>query len=403
MVAIAGLRGTGDWGTDERPKNFRESILWLDPNGEAPLTALMSRMSTESVDDAEFSWFEETQGHVRLTVNGALADSATTVVVDAGALDLVAGDVLLVETDNSGQGELIEVSANPSTDTSFDVTREVAGSTAVAGATSIPDGANLTKIGNVHAEGSGAPKATTRNPTKLTNYAQIFKTIYDISGTALETRLRTGDPLMNDKKRKMFDHARDQELSYLFGRAYEDTSGSEIKWYTGGLNSFINTNRTLFTSGGTAFSQDNLIDALSVVFDYNGEGAGNERLAFCGNGALTAINKLINSATNSRINFDGVVRQWGMELHRLLLPQGRVFLRTHPLFNVHGRFTNSIFVINPRGIIYRPMKNRDTKFKDNIQGNDEDRKKGQWLTQAGIEVHHERTMAYLGGVSMDNA
>ena len=27
MFPVAGLRGTGDWGTDERPKNFRESIL----------------------------------------------------------------------------------------------------------------------------------------------------------------------------------------------------------------------------------------------------------------------------------------------------------------------------------------------------------------------------------------
>lgn len=28
LGALAGLRGTGDWGTDERPKNFREYILW---------------------------------------------------------------------------------------------------------------------------------------------------------------------------------------------------------------------------------------------------------------------------------------------------------------------------------------------------------------------------------------
>lgn len=27
-MAVAGLRGTGDWATDERPKNFREMILW---------------------------------------------------------------------------------------------------------------------------------------------------------------------------------------------------------------------------------------------------------------------------------------------------------------------------------------------------------------------------------------
>jgi hypothetical protein len=42
-MAIAGLRGTGDWGTDERPKNFREMILWLNPNGTAPIFALSSR------------------------------------------------------------------------------------------------------------------------------------------------------------------------------------------------------------------------------------------------------------------------------------------------------------------------------------------------------------------------
>jgi hypothetical protein len=55
---IAGLRGsgTGDYAADERPKNFREMILWRDPNGGTPLTALMSKMKTEAVDDPEFSW-----------------------------------------------------------------------------------------------------------------------------------------------------------------------------------------------------------------------------------------------------------------------------------------------------------------------------------------------------------
>lgn len=55
---IAGLRGTstGDYASDERPKSFREMILWRDPNGATPLTALMSRMKTEAVDDPEFSW-----------------------------------------------------------------------------------------------------------------------------------------------------------------------------------------------------------------------------------------------------------------------------------------------------------------------------------------------------------
>lgn len=396
MVAVAGLRGTGDWATDERPKNFRETILWLNPNGEAPFTALMSRMSSESTDDPEFNWWEETQGHVRVQANGALNDSETTLTVDDGALSLVSGDLLLVDSD-AGTGEIVEVTADPSSDTSLTIARGAAGTTAAA----VSDDAFLTHIGSAHEEGSGAPKSTTRNPTKLNNYCQIFKTTYSITNTAKKTRTRTGDPKANDKKRKMFDHSRQLEMAWLFGQPHEDTSGSKPKRYTGGLQNFITTNRTLFTSGGTAFTEDNVIDAISPVFDYNGEGAGDERLAFCGNGALTALNKLAKDSSSTRINYDGVIKQWGMNLHQWTLPQGRIMLRTHPLLNIHGTFSNSMFVINPRGIKYRYL--RDTRFKDNVQNNDDDFEKGQWLTEAGLEVHHERTMAYLGGVDVANS
>lgn len=396
MPAVAGLRGTGDWATDERPKNFRETILWLNPNGEAPFTALMSRMSSESTDDPEFNWWEETQGHVRVQANGALNDSETTLTVDDGALSLVSGDLLLVDSD-AGTGEIVEVTADPSSDTSLTIARGAAGTTAAA----VSDDAFLTHIGSAHEEGSSSPKSTTRNPTKLNNYCQIFKTTYSITNTAKKTRTRTGDPKANDKKRKMFDHSRQLEMAWLFGQPHEDTTGSKPKRYTGGLQNFITTNRTLFTSGGTAFTEDNVIDAISPVFDYNGEGAGDERLAFCGNGALTALNKLAKDSSSTRINYDGVIKQWGMNLHQWTLPQGRIMLRTHPLLNIHGTFSNSMFVINPRGIKYRYL--RDTRFKDDIQQNDEDFEKGQWLTEAGLEVHHERTMAYLGGVDVANS
>lgn len=56
MAAVAGLRGTGDWGADERPKNFREMILWRNANGDTPILALMAKVGKESTDDPEFSW-----------------------------------------------------------------------------------------------------------------------------------------------------------------------------------------------------------------------------------------------------------------------------------------------------------------------------------------------------------
>jgi len=89
-----------------------------------------------------------------------------------------------------------------------------------------------------------------------------------------------------------------------------------------------------------------------------------------------------------------VVKLYGMSLQRWITPQGVFFLKSHPLMNNHARYTNSAFVIDPSALKYRHF--RDTAFKDNIQANDSDTQKGQWLTEAGLEVNHEGTMAYLG-------
>ena len=46
------------------------------------------------------------------------------------------------------------------------------------------------------------------------------------------------------------------------------------------------------------------------------------------------------------------------------------------------------------------MKARDTKFMDNIQAKDEDVRKGQWMTEGGLEVQGGGlTSAYLGNIS----
>jgi hypothetical protein len=54
MGAFLGMRGTGSWATDQRPKSYRELILMLYPNGTAPLTAIMSKLKSEVVTDPEF-------------------------------------------------------------------------------------------------------------------------------------------------------------------------------------------------------------------------------------------------------------------------------------------------------------------------------------------------------------
>ena len=389
MAGIAGLRGTDDWGTDERPKNFREMILWRNPNGSAPLTALMARMKSESVNDPEFSWWEEELNPIRVQGDATGASATSTALgLVAGGLDLVPGDILLVEKTETAtyNNELVEVTT-VTDDTNIVIERGAAGTTGAATGVS----PWLTKVGNVYEEGSTSPNTATRNPTKYTNYCQIFKTAYQISETAKLTYARTGDALKNDKKRKMFDHSVAMEFAWMFGVSNEDTSGTEPKRFTGGLRQFITTNAKVYTTTPT---EDVFLDDTYKVFDYNAGSAGDERIIIAGNGFLNSLNKLARTSSSTRINFDGSLKAYGMNLQRWILPQGTLYVRTHPLMNVHAKYTNSAFILDPSALIYRYM--RDTKMQDNIQANDADLQKGQWLTEAGLEIRHEKTMAYLG-------
>ncbi len=393
-MAFAGLRGTGDWGVDERPKNFREMILWRNPNGSAPLTALMAKMKTEKTDDPEFAWWEEELNAVRVVDNGGHTIADVTIEIDSGGLSLVVGDLLLVSKTEIAayDNEIVEVTAVTS-DTAIGIARGAAGSTAAA----IADNDALTKIGNTYAEGTVSPTVTAENPVKQLNFCQIFKTAYELTGTVEVTRARTGDPLKNDKKRRMFSHSVSLEMAWLWGKAFEDVGANgKPRRFSGGLREFITTNAKVYTA---AADEDDVLDDLYRVFDYDAGSAGNERIVFAGNAALNSLNKIARNSGSTRINFDGTVKAYGMELQRWILPQGTLFVRTHPLMNTHSivggvGYERSMFIIDPSAIVYRPL--RDTKPMDNIQANDQDTRKGQWMTEAGIEVRHEKTMAYLG-------
>jgi hypothetical protein len=427
MAAVAGLRGTGNFGTDERPKNFREMIQWLNPNGSSPIFGLTSRVKKRVVDDPEYTWWDEPNDLVRLVVNGAISDTAaTTITVDSSdpsdttldanwglATHLKPGDHLLVEpsTDNATfSAEVLEVTAVISS-TQIQVRRGAQGTTPAT----ISDNANLLLISSAYAEGTASPEAVSRNPIKYSNYVQIFKDSYEQTGTVDATKFRTGDPWSNDKKRKMFDHARAIEWSILFGRKSETTgtNGKPLRTM-GGLRAQIPASRsTIFSVGATTnVSWNHVLDALYRVFDYDSP-AGDERIAFAGNVALNTLNKMVAADPNGDVQWGGVVKTYGMNLRELILPQGRILLRTHPLLNRHaayvsgtytpGIYNASLWVIDFSSLEYVTLKGRDTRTRDDVQNKDEDLRRGFIQTDCSLQVDRGGlTCAYLGGLTAAN-
>lgn len=413
MPAVAGLRGSGDFGTDERPKNFREMILWMNPNGQAPIFALTSKARKKTVDDPEYSWWNETNVLMRLQINGAHTSGVGLINVDSAdptastmdvnygtAQHLKQGDLLMVEPTVDAAAftpEVLEVTAVVS-DTQFTVKRGAAGSTPAA----ISDNAFLLLIGSAYAEGSGAPKATSRNPIKSFNYTQIFKDSYEITGTTNQTTFRTGDPWSNDKKRKMFDHARGIELAILFGQRSETTgdNGKPVRTFNGIRKQLPTSRQTVFAGAVSFTGANNFLDAVYKVFDYDSP-AGDTRIAFCGNDALNALNKVAAATTNVRINSDSTIKQYGMEFQEFKMPQGRLLLKSHPLLNIHGGiYAKSMLVLDFASITYVTLKGRDTKTQDDVQMKDEDVRRGFVQTDCSIAIDRGGlTCAYLGNIT----
>jgi hypothetical protein len=428
MGAIAGLRGTGDWGTDERPKDFRESILFYNPNGTAPIFALTGKAGKKTVTDPQFFWWSEPNTLWRGLTSGALLSTDTTVTLTptdptnttpgalwSAASHLKQGDLLLIEptVDTSTfVNEIIQVDTALS-DTQFTALRGAGGTTPAA----IPSGSGLSLIGSAFAEGTGAPRAVSRNPIKYTNFTQIFKDTYELTGTVTETFARTGDPWSNDKKRKMFDHARAIEEAILYGLPSETTGSNGKPLRTmGGLRNFIPTaapgsaitNTTVWLAAGGTVSTNtpptpatvfSLLDAIEPVFDIDTEG-GDTRIVFAGNQAIVELNKIIQTSTNLRINFSQEIKVYGLDFKELILPRGRLLIRSHPLLSRHPLYKKSAFILDFASVKYVALKGRDTRTRDDVQLKDEDVRRGFVQTEASLMVDRGGlTCAYLGNLS----
>ena len=408
MSGIAGLRGTGDWGTDERPKNFREGILRFNPNGTAPIFALSSKAGKRSVDDPEFSWWAEGNVLIRLHSSGALAATDTLVTVDSAdptattlganlgtATNLKAGDILLVEPVADTVAftqELIEVD-DVLSDTQFTARRGAGGTTAAP----IASGNWLTVIGSAYAEGTGVPRAVSRNPIKYTNKIQIFKDTYELTGTADVTTTRTNNNYSEDKKRKMFKHSADIEWSMMFGRQAETTGDNgKPKRMMDGVRAVIPAaNTTIFS---TPVTPQSFLDAVAPVFDFD-TGAGDTRMVFAGNKAIIELSKIF--ANEVIFEVTDVVKVYGMDFQQFRIPMGTLLLKSHPLLSRHGLYNKAAFVLDFDAIKYVTQKGRpDGKALDDVQTKDEDVRRGFWHSDCSMEVDYGGlTSAYLGNIS----
>lgn len=398
MAAVLGVRGSGSFSSDERPQNWREMILYLNPNGEAPLTAFLSLLKSEGTDDPAFNWWEKRLPTQRFKSSAGDLAAATTLTLTSGAKDCVNGTLLLHEV----SGELILVTSDPDSDVSLTVTRSWG---AVAAALILTD-EYFTVVGNLNEEGALPPTAKSYAPSKKSNYDEIFRTSVYLTRTGRKTSLRwdrTG-PYREAKREALSLHSVEMEKAYIFSEAIESTGPRGLPLRsTGGVISFLTTNIGDQSSGsagvnfGTAsaglgdIDEDTLDKLLEAVFRYGK----NEKLVLCGSTVTRAITTL--GKRNGFLQMTPKSETYGMKIVEYTTPYGTMYMKMHPLFNQHPVWRKNALILDTDNLVNRPID--DTMFIKNRQANGEDAAKDEYLTENGLEVHLEETHSYWQGVT----
>lgn len=398
-MPIQGLRDTSNFVADQRPKNWREAILLLYPNGKAPLTALTSLMKTESTDDPEFNWWDKKFPTQRMVINANLTAAAGSLSVVDGAKAVREGHVLLIEQTN----EIVYCNADATSDTSISVTRAFSGTSAAAiadiGAAGVNP--NVRVIGNVNEEGSLAPTGVNYDPTKRFNYCQIFRNTLEMTRTASKTRLRTGSQVKEAKRECLELHSIEMEKAFWWGKRYETTLKGKPARTTGGFLSFVDSGN-IVANAGAAVTMTVLEGWLERIFRFGST----EKMGFCGNLFLVGIQQAIRK--NSQIKIESGIKEFGMNVSKLFCPFGELTLKSHPLFNqLIGGTTNSTryygynaacAILDANEIKYRPFVDADTKYQAKLEANGMDGMQSGYLTEAGMEVHHPEAHFLITGV-----
>ena len=383
-------------------KSFSGMITRLMPNGTAPLFALTSMLKTEIALQFEHGFFTKTMLFPQLTL-GASALSTDTTLTVASTLNALPGMIMRVQS----TFENIIINAILSA-TSVSVTRGV-GTTAAA---AINSAVNLYQVGNAFEESSLRPTALAINPVRITNYTQIFRNTWAISGSVEATQMLVGESNVSENRQDCAAfHAADIEKALFFGqKSLSSRNGQPFRTMDGLINivsqlgnypsSYSATN---VTTAGATTNYTQFETALDPVFNQTTDPkVANERLLFVGGIAkrvLTAIGRL----NGTYFMVDGQTN-WGLQFTTFKTSRGTFRMIEHPLFNTNADWgamavAVDLSTFNVAYLGARKTMNREFNMDGEAVDNGIDAVGGTLTTELTTEVKNPPANAVIYGLT----
>lgn len=381
VTPFAGARGTANILSDLKEIDMSDSVLELEPDS-APLTVFTKKLSKKRTVNPAFNWLEDELAPRFDTINnvGGYTNVATSIVVTNGAYFSNQDMVYVTRT-----GELMRVTG-VATNT-LTVVRGV-GSTAAA----LLNADEILVVGSSAEEGDVSKPARSWNPVKQTNYAQIFRTPFEMTETARHTANQVNPHDWARQANKAgIEHMKSLEYSFLFGHPSEVAGVSHPRRTTGGFYHYATQNQT--DAGGT-FTDTELFTALRSGFRYGSR----TKLGL----ASRLATDVLNSFPRGKLQIQQSEKTFGVRVMTYISPHGDLNVVTHNL--LEGTvFGGHIAIIDMELLSYRFLAgengSRDTKVLPNRQANDADTRKDEYLSECGLTFGHSRAHATVIGIT----
>lgn len=391
-MSIRGIFASHSGIVGERVGDLASRVLMTGFTGTAPLLALSSGMPSENTSDTAFAWTEDSHISGNTVATATSTAVATTITVEDTNI-WVPNTVIVNQT--TGEHMLITAIAG----LVATVIRGLSGTTAAP--VSVDD--VFQSIGTAFEEGGGRPTPVTQKGESRTNYVQIFKNGWAVTGTATAVDYITGSQLGYNRSMAFGYHAEDIERAFLFGKPGVFTLNNKQMRLTAGVIHQIETYGGLVESASTGgnpgdLSLKDLLEFMRRIFDRNVKGLPNERLAFTGSSVMGLINQMVQM--DSRYNIQVSETAYGVKVMKLLGFNGDLTFSTHPMMTENTIWGQELYVLHPGLIKKRTLRDTWTQeFGWNTPNNQgEDATEGFIADEMGFQTQSVETMGILRNI-----
>jgi hypothetical protein len=412
MVTTTDFNGRSIWGPssgspvqttnidyDRRDIDISEEIAYYYPKATAFLSILM-RVGKKPTRSTEYIWWDKDKPDWWTKLAASYIAGDTNIdIEDASFLnkkDLIrnveTGEIFFITAIDYGGGTASSDRLTVETQYGYDSTA----STGTQETDSNGSDDEILKLGNAMEENSLAPDSWATQPVKRFNYVQTFRDPFDSSAdNQAEGKVAGPDTRARLRREKLIEHRINIERQVLFGERNEiiDNTENKVRRTTGGVLQFIKEGNDsgVYDLG----SENNGILTETEWSNYCSEALkyGSDTKLF-----LTSryVAQVLDGHASGRIETTTGEEIYGMNLSRYITTHVDVIIATTELFENY--YAKMGLMLDIENLKLRPFAGEDSTLKTNIQENDRDGWKDEYMSKIGLQLDLPKTHTVLEGV-----